>query len=138
VAAIGIFNIPVFARVTRSAAIDLWQRDYVLAAVAAGKGPARIVTDHIVPNLMPALLVQVAIQGSLAILAEAGLSYAGLGSQPPAPSWGRMLADAQTLIASAPWLAVFPGLAILTTTLALSLLADGLRRALDPRRIGVR
>jgi peptide/nickel transport system permease protein len=138
VAAIGIFNIPVFARTTRSAAIGLWQRDYVLAAIAAGKGPARIVVDHILPNLAPALIVQAAIQGSLAILAEAGLSYVGLGSQPPAPSWGRMLADAQTLIESAPWLAVFPGLAILSTTLALSLLADGLRAALDPRRIGAR
>jgi len=82
--------------------------------------------------------VQAAIQGSLAILAEAGLSYVGLGSQPPEPSWGRMLAGAQTLIESAPWLAVFPGLAILSTTLALSLLADGLRDALDPRRIGGR
>lgn len=138
VAAIGIFNIPVFARVTRAAAIGLWQRDYVLAAVAAGKGPVRIVIDHIFPNLVPALLVQAAIQASLAILAEAGLSYVGLGSQPPAPSWGRMLADAQTLIGSAPWLAVFPGLAILCTTLALTLLGDGLRDALDPRARALR
>jgi len=133
IAAIGIFNIPVFARLTRAAAIDLWQRDYVLAAIAAGKGPTRIVIDHLLPNLAPALLVQAAIQASLAILAEAGLSYVGLGVQPPTPSWGRMLAGAQTLIESAPWLALFPGLAILTTTLALSLLGDGLRDALDPR-----
>lgn len=133
VAAIGIFNIPVFARVTRAAAIGLRQRDYVLAAVAAGKGPVRIATDHILPNLAPAIVVQSAIQASLAILAEAGLAYVGLGSQPPTPSWGRMLAGAQTLIESAPWLALFPGLAIVTTTLALSLLSDGLRDALDPR-----
>ncbi len=133
VAAIGIFNIPVCARVTRAAAIGLWQRDFVLAAIAAGKAPGRIVIDHILPNLAPALLVQASIQASLAILAEAGLSYVGLGSQPPTPSWGRLLADAQTLLDSAPWLALFPGLAILTTTLALSLLGDGLREALDPR-----
>ncbi len=133
VAAIGIFNIPVFARVTRAAASGLWQRDYVLAAVAAGKSSTRIVTDHIFPNLVPALLVQAAIQASLAILAEAGLAYVGLGAQPPAPSWGRMLAGAQTLFESAPWLALFPGLAILVTTLGLSLLSDGLRDALDPR-----
>jgi peptide/nickel transport system permease protein len=133
VAAIGIFNIPVFARITRSAAIGIGQRDYVVAAIAAGQTRARIVTAHILPNLAPALLVQAAIQASLAILAEAGLSYVGLGSQPPMPSWGRMLDGAQTLIESAPWLALFPGLAILVTTLALSLLGDGLRDALDPR-----
>ena len=133
IAAIGIFNIPVFARVTRSAAIDLWQRDYVLAAIAAGKTDAGIVIDHIAPNLAPGLIVQAAIQAALAILAEAGLSYVGLGSQPPAPSWGRMLAGAQTLIESAPWLAVFPGLAILITSLGFSLLGDGQREHLDPR-----
>jgi peptide/nickel transport system permease protein len=134
VAAIGIFNVPVFARITRSGAQSLWQRDFVLAAITAGKGRGRIAVEHILPNLASPLLVQGAIQISLAILAEAGLSYVGLGIQPPAPSWGRMLDQAQTLIGVAPWLAVFPGLAILISVLGFNLLADGLRARLDPRR----
>jgi len=131
--AIGIFNIPVFARVTRAAAIGQWHRDYVLASIASGKTRARIAREHILPNLAPALLVQSAILISLAILAEAGLAYLGIGAQPPAPSWGRMLGDAQTLIGTAPWLAVFPGLAVLFTVLMLNLIGDGLRDLLDPR-----
>jgi peptide/nickel transport system permease protein len=134
VAAIGIFNIPVFARVTRAAAIGQLQRDYVPAAIAAGKTRAQIVWEHVLPNLLPGLLVLAAIQFSVAILAEAGLAYVGLGAQPPAPDWGRMLEAAQTLIATAPWLAIFPGLAILLTALALNLLSDGFRELLDPRR----
>ncbi len=131
--AIGIFNIPVFARLTRGAALSLWTRDYVLAARVAGKGPFLISVEHILPNLLNTLVVQATIQFSLGILAEAALSYVGLGTQPPAPSWGRMLADAQTMIAIAPRLAILPGLAIVITVLGLNLLGDGLRDALDPR-----
>ncbi|MFQ8430916.1 ABC transporter permease [Amaricoccus sp. W119] len=131
--AIGIFNIPVFARLTRGAALALWQRDFVLAARVAGKGDARISVEHILPNLADLLIVQATIQFSLAILAEAALSYVGLGAQPPTPSWGRMLADSQTMIAIAPRLALVPGLAIVLAVLGLNLLGDGLRDMLDPR-----
>ena len=131
--AIGIFNIPVFARVTRGAALSLWTLDFVRAARLAGKGAARISVEHILPNIAALLIVQGTIQFSLGILAEAGLSYVGLGAQPPVPSWGRMLADAQTLIALAPHVALMPGLAIVLTVLGLNLLGDGLRDRLDPR-----
>lgn len=131
--AIGIFNIPVFARLTRGAALSLWTREFVLAARVAGKGPARISVEHILPNLANLLIVQGTIQFSLGILAEAGLSYVGLGAQPPTPSWGRMLADSQTMIAFAPHMAIFPGLAIVLTVLGLNLMGDGLRDLLDPR-----
>lgn len=136
--AIGIFNIPVFARLTRGAALGLWQRDFVLAARVAGKGRARISLEHILPNLANLLIVQGTIQFSLGILAEAGLSYVGLGAQPPTPSWGRMLAESQTMIAFAPWLALFPGLAIVATVLGLNLMGDGLRDVMDPRLRRVR
>ncbi|NCU19598.1 ABC transporter permease [Candidatus Falkowbacteria bacterium] len=132
--AIGIFNIPVFARLTRGAALALWTLDYVRAAELAGKGRARISVEHILPNLAGLLVVQGTIQFSLGILAEAGLSYVGLGAQPPTPSWGRMLAEAQTMVALAPHVALMPGLAIVATVLGLNLLGDGLRDALDPRR----
>jgi peptide/nickel transport system permease protein len=131
--AIGIFNIPVFARLTRGAALSLWSRDYILAARVAGKGPARISLEHILPNVANLLIVQGTIQFSLGILAEAGLSYVGLGAQPPTASWGRMLADSQTMISLAPHLALFPGLAILLTVLGLNLMGDGLRDSLDPK-----
>ena len=131
--AIGIFNIPVFARVTRGAARALWGREFVLAARVAGKTPVRITLEHILPNVASLIIVQGTIQFALAILAEAGLSYVGLGTQPPMPSWGKMLADAQTLMSIAPWLAIVPGLAIVASVLGLNLLGDGLRDALDPR-----
>ena len=131
--AIGIFNIPVFARVTRGAALSLWTRDWIMAARVAGKGRARISLEHILPNVTNLLIVQGTIQFSLGILAEAGLSYVGLGAQPPLPSWGRMLADSQTMISLAPHMAIFPGLAILLTVLGLNLMGDGLRDWLDPR-----
>ena len=131
--AIGIFNIPVFARVTRGGALSLWTLDYIRAAQVAGKGPARISVEHILPNLANLLIVQGTIQFSLGILAEAGLSYVGLGAQPPTPSWGRMLAEAQTMVTLAPHVAIFPGLAIVATVLGLNLLGDGLRDLLDPR-----
>ncbi|MGZ8362918.1 MAG: ABC transporter permease [Caulobacteraceae bacterium] len=131
--AIGIFNIPVFARVTRGSAMSLWTREYVLAARAAGKGAFRISLEHLLPNLLSLLIVQATIQFSLGVIAEAGLSYVGLGAQPPMPSWGRMLNEAQTMIAFAPWLAIFPGLAIMLSVLGLNMVGDGLRDLLDPR-----
>jgi peptide/nickel transport system permease protein len=126
--AIGIFNIPVFARVTRGGALQLWTRDYTLAARVAGKGSMRISFEHLLPNLVGLLAVQGTIQFSLGVIAEAGLSYVGLGAQPPTPSWGRMLNEAQTLTALAPTLALFPGLAVVLFVLGLNLLGDGLRR----------
>jgi peptide/nickel transport system permease protein len=131
--AIGIFNIPVFARVARAGALSIWPREYILAARACGKGKALITIEHILPNIASILLVQGTIQFALGILAEAGLSYLGLGAQPPAPSWGRMLFDAQTRMMVAPHLALFPGFAIIVTVLGLNLLGDGLRDILDPR-----
>ena len=131
--AIGIFNIPVFARLTRGAALSLWTRAYVLAARVAGKGAVRISAEHILPNVTNLLIVQGTIQFSLGILAEAALSYVGLGAQPPIPSWGRMLADSQTMISLAPHMAIFPGMAILLTVLGLNLMGDGLRDLFDPR-----
>ena len=131
--AIGIFNIPVFARLSRGAALSLWTREFILAARVAGKGSTRISVEHILPNLMNLLIVQGTIQFSLAVLAEAGLAYVGLGAQPPTPSWGRMLAEAQTFISLAPHMALFPGLAIVLTVLGLNLLGDGLRDLHDPR-----
>jgi peptide/nickel transport system permease protein len=131
--AIGIFNVPVFARVARAGALALWPREYILAARASGKGKTQITIEHILPNIASMLLVQGTIQFALGILAEAGLSYLGLGAQPPMPSWGRMLFDAQTRMMVAPYLAIFPGMAIVITVLGLNLLGDGLRDVLDPK-----
>ncbi len=131
--AIGIFNIPVFARLSRGAALSLWKRDFILAARVAGKSRTRISAEHILPNILNLLIVQGTIQFSLGILAEAALSYVGLGAQPPTPSWGRMLADAQTMVAIAPHVALIPGATIVLMVLGLNLLGDGLRDHLDPR-----
>ena len=131
--AIGIFNIPTFARVTRASANAVWSRDFILAARACGKGSVRITLEHVLPNIASVLIVQATVQFAIAILAEAALSYLGLGTQPPQPSWGRMLSDAQTLMFQAPLLAVWPGLAIALAVLGLNLLGDGLRDLLDPR-----
>ncbi len=133
VIAIGIFNIPVFARVSRAAALQVWKMEFVRAGMAIGKGPVQITRDHILPNITSVLIVQATIQFAVAILAEAALSYLGLGTQPPQPSWGRMLFDAQTLMALDPTLAIFPGAAIAVSVLGLNLLGDGLRDVLDPR-----
>ena len=131
--AIGIYNIPTFARITRAAANSVWNRDYVLAARASGKGPWAITWQHVLPNVLPVLIVQATIRFAIAILAEAALSYLGLGTQPPQPSWGRMLSEAQTMMFQSPLLAVWPGMAIALAVLGLNLLGDGLRDLLDPR-----
>jgi len=131
--AIGIFNIPVFARITRGAALSIWEKEFILAARVAGKSTTRISYEHILPNVMNLLIVQGTIQFSLGILAEAGLSYVGLGAQPPMPSWGRMLADAQTMVSFAPHLALIPGTAIILTVLGLNLMGDGMRDIFDPK-----
>lgn len=131
--AIGIFNIPVFARLARGSALSLWTLDYILSARVAGKGMVRISLEHILPNIINLLIVQGTILFSLGILAEASLSYVGLGAQPPTPSWGRMLADSQTMISLAPHLALFPGITIMLTVLGLNLMGDGLRDLLDPK-----
>jgi peptide/nickel transport system permease protein len=133
VLAIGIFNIPVFARITRGSALSIYKREFILAARTSGKGEVRIAMEHILPNIASVLIVQGTIQFALGILAEAGLSYLGLGTQPPMPSWGKMLSESQTMMFFAPQLAILPGLAIVLTVLGLNLLGDGLRDILDPR-----
>ena len=131
--AIGIYNIPTFARITRASANAVWSREFVLAARACGKGTFAITVEHVLPNIMSVLIVQATIRFAIAILAEAALSYLGLGTQPPQPSWGRMLSEAQTLLFQAPMLAVFPGVAIALAVMGLNLLGDGLRDLFDPR-----
>jgi peptide/nickel transport system permease protein len=131
--AIGIFNIPGFARLTRAQALGVWSREYVQAARACGRSRWAITWVHVLPNIMNALIVQATIQFALAILAEAALSYLGLGTQPPQPSWGRMLNEAQTLMFSNPMLAVYPGIAVALSVLGLNLLGDGLRDLTDPK-----
>lgn len=133
IVAIGIFNIPVFARITRGAANAVWAREYVLAARTAGKSRYRITVDHVLPNIANQLIVQASVSFATAILAEAALSYLGLGTQPPRPSWGRMLSEAQTLLFQAPLLAVWPGVAIVLSVLGLNLVGDGLRDLMDPK-----
>ena len=133
IVAIGIFNIPVFARITRGAANAAWSREYVLAARAAGKGAWRITLDHVLPNIASVLIVQATVSFATAILAEAALSYLGLGTQPPQPSWGRMLNEAQAQLFQAPQLAIYPGVAIALAVLGLNLMGDGLRDILDPQ-----
>ena len=111
----------------------MWAREFVLAARACGKGATRITIEHVLPNILAILVVQATIQFAIAILAEAALSYLGLGTQPPQPSWGRMLNEAQTLMFKAPLLAIYPGMAIALSVLGLNLMGDGLRDLLDPR-----
>lgn len=131
--AIGIFNIPVFARLAHGGSLALWQREFILSAQTSGKGRVRITIEHIMPNLLNILIVQGTIQFSLGILIEAGLSYLGLGTQPPDPSWGKMLSEAQTMMYFASYLAIFPGIAIVFAVLGLNLLGDGLRDIFDPK-----
>jgi peptide/nickel transport system permease protein len=131
--AIGIFNIPIFARLTRVTSLSIWERDYVTSAKAIGRSDAGIIWRHILPNILSSLIVQGTVQFAIAILAEAGLSYLGLGTQPPHASWGRMLQEAQTFMGTSPWLAIFPGCAIALAVLGFNLLGDGLRDMLDPK-----
>ena len=133
IVAIGIFNVPVFARITRAAALGVWGREFVLAARACGKGRLRITLEHVLPNIAALLIVQATIQFAVAILAEAALSYLGLGTQPPQPSWGRMLNEAQQMLFAAPQLALYPGAAMALSVLGLNLMGDGLHDLLDPR-----
>ncbi len=131
--AVGLYNMPVFARLARAGALSLWQREFIMAARVAGKGAARISLEHILPNILNTLVVQATIQFALGILAEAALAYVGLGVQPPTPSWGKMLADSQTMISLAPHVALVPGLTIVLMVLGVNLLGDGLRDVFDPR-----
>jgi peptide/nickel transport system permease protein len=131
--AIGITATPLFIRLTRGQVLAIKSEDFVEAARAIGNPPWRIALRHILPNVMPQLLVQASLTVATAIIAEASLSFLGLGQQPPAPSWGSMLNAAQRFLVNAPWLAVWPGLAIMITVLSFNLLGDGLRDALDPR-----
>ena len=133
IVAIATFMIPVFARVTLASATQAWSRDYVLAARALGNTRLAISLRHVLPNIMDQIIVQASLQLGLAILTEAGLSFLGLGLAPPAPSWGRMLADAQTYLGLAPWLAILPGLCIALAVLGFNMLGDGLRDLFDPR-----
>lgn len=133
ITAIAVFMIPVFARVTLATSLQARSRDYVMAARALGNTRLAISLRHVLPNIISQIIVHGAIQLGLAILTEAGLSFLGLGMAPPAPSWGRMLADSQTYLALAPWLAVLPGLAIAIAVFGFNMLGDGLRDLLDPR-----
>jgi peptide/nickel transport system permease protein len=131
--AIGVTTTPIFVRLTRGQVMTVKVEDYVEAARAIGNPRWRIALFHILPNILPSLLVQATLSIAAAIIAEAALSFLGLGQQPPAPSWGSMLNSAQRFLSNAPWMAVWPGLAIFLTVLSFNLLGDGLRDALDPK-----
>jgi peptide/nickel transport system permease protein len=133
--AIGITFLPVFARLTRASFLELRDREFVLAARALGAGDAALIGRHIFPNTVAPLVVQATISFPVAILAEAALSYLGLGTQPPHPSWGLMLREAQAFLGLSPWFAIFPGTAIALTVLGFNLLGDGLRDLLDPKMV---
>jgi peptide/nickel transport system permease protein len=132
--AIGVSQTPIFARLTRGQVLSVKHEEYIEAARAVGNPHHRIVLRHILPNIIPPLLVQATLAAAAAIIAEASLSFLGLGEQPPDPSWGSMLNTAKNFISQAPWMALWPGLAIFTLVLSLNLFGDGLRDALDPRR----
>lgn len=132
--AIGVSQTPIFARLTRGQVLTVKHEDFIEAARAVGNPHHRIVLRHILPNIVPPLLVQATLAAATAIIAEASLSFLGLGEQPPDPSWGSMLNTAKNFIPQAPWMALWPGLAIFALVLSLNLFGDGLRDALDPRR----
>jgi peptide/nickel transport system permease protein len=131
--AIGVAFLPVFARLTRASFLELRDREFVIAARALGTGDVALIGRHILPNTLAPLIVQATISFPVAILAEAALSYLGLGTQPPHPSWGLMLREAQAFLGLSPWFAIFPGTAIALTVLGFNLLGDGLRDLLDPK-----
>ena len=132
--AIGVTATPIFVRLARGQVLAARAEDYVEAARAVGNPPIRILLRHILPNILPPVMVQATLAVAAAIIAEASLSFLGLGQQPPAPSWGSMLNTAQRFLTQAPWMAVFPGIAIFLTVLAFNLFGDGLRDALDPKK----
>ena len=131
--AVGLASTPVFIRLTRGQVLSVKTEDYVEAARAVGNPAWRVACRHILPNILPALLVQASVAVAAAIIAEASLSFLGLGQQPPAPSWGSMLNTAQRFLTNAPWMAVWPGVAIFLAVLSFNILGDGLRDALDPK-----
>ena len=131
--AIGVHNIPIFARLARGGAKSILAREFVMASRVAGRSSTYIAVLHILPNVLNILVVQATISFAIAILADAALGYLGLGTQPPTPTWGRMLKDAQSFLSQSAYLAVFPGLAIAITVLGLNLFGDALRDLLDPR-----
>jgi peptide/nickel transport system permease protein len=135
--AVGIESIPVYVRTVRASTLSVKQNEFVMAARAAGAAPSGIIWRHILPNVVAPIIVLATLGVGLAILIAAGLSFIGIGAQPPTPEWGSMLSTGRTYIRDAPWIAVFPGLAIMIVVLALNLLGDGLREALDPRMRGV-
>ena len=132
--AIGVVQTPIFTRLTRGQALAVAQEDYIVAARAVGAPDRRIMLRHVLPNILAPILVQATLAIAGAIIAEAALSFLGLGQQPPAPSWGSMLNIASHFLSQAPWMAVWPGLAIFSLVLSFNLIGDGLRDALDPRR----
>ncbi|HZQ62487.1 MAG TPA: ABC transporter permease [Casimicrobiaceae bacterium] len=132
--AIGISATPIFIRLTRAQVLTVKTEDYVEAARALGNSHLRIALRHVLPNVVPPLIVQATLALAAAVIAEASLSFLGLGQQPPAPSWGSMLNTAKNYIDNAPWMAIWPGLCIFLLVLSFNLLGDGLRDALDPRR----
>jgi peptide/nickel transport system permease protein len=131
--AIGIATLPIFVRLARGTVLAIKTEEYIEAARAVGGSPLRIAGSHILPNMLPPLLIQSSLTVAAAIIAEASLSFLGMGQQPPAPSWGSMLNAAQRYLSQAPWMALYPGLVIFAIVVALNVLGDGLRDALDPR-----
>jgi peptide/nickel transport system permease protein len=130
--AIGVVNIPIYARLTRSMALTLKEREYVTAARCLGARAPRIIGRHVLPNALSPLIVQATLGIATAIIEAASLGFLGLGAQPPAPEWGLMLTNARAFLINAPWAMIFPGTAIMLTTLAFNLVGDGVRDALDP------
>lgn len=131
--AIGIVYTPSFARITRAATLGVMEQGFIEASQALGSSPMRLMLRHVLPNITGPLIVQTTLSLAFAILAEAALSFLGLGTQPPTPSWGLMLNEGRSFFNTAPWLAIFPGVAITLAVLGFNLLGDGLRDALDPR-----
>jgi peptide/nickel transport system permease protein len=135
--AVGIEAVPVYVRTTRASTLSVKQNEFIVAANASGARASRVITRHILPNVAAPIIVLATLGVGIAVLTAASLSFIGIGAQPPTPEWGSMLATARTYVRDAPWIAAFPGLAIVILVLALNLLGDGLREALDPRMRGV-